>query len=150
MNTSQQNTAAPMRAGDHEQTLSQPIVSERDKERLEPYLRDGGTPPGFRLRQLIERARIVSPSAIPPDVVTMNSHVCIRDPRDGSVESFMLCYPDHDEDDGFALSVLSPLGASLLAAREGEQVSYPGARGVRTVQIESLEYQPERAGDLEL
>jgi len=127
-----------------------PVVNRLDKQRLQPYLDDNGMPPAYRLRRLLEAARAVDPAAVPPDVVTMNSRVEVRDPRDDSVETYLLAYPDHEGGEIVTVSVLSPMGAALLAASEGQEVVYPGARGMRRLIVENLVYQPERAGDLNL
>ena len=127
-----------------------PIVNRNDKKRLQPYLAESNLPTAHRVRQLLERARAVGPLRVPPDLVTMNSHLLVHDPRDDSTESYVLAYPDHLDMPGVTVSVLSPLGSALLGARIGDEVTYPGARGMRKVLIENLVYQPERSGDLDL
>lgn len=125
------------------------IVSSVDKERLLPHLASavaGG--PADRLRAILERAAVVPPRKVPHDVVTMNSRLAIRDPRDNAIETYVLSYPDCNPPG--AVSVLSPLGSALFAAREGEAVEFMGARTTRRVIIEHIEYQPERAGDYDL
>lgn len=127
-----------------------PIVSEVDVQRLKRYLEGSSTPVTRRLQQVLSVAEVVPPGEVPPDVVTMNSQVSIRDPRDGGIESYILSYPDHDTEDDFGVSVFSPLGSALFAARVGREVAFPGARGTRRVFVERLDYQPELAGDFEL
>lgn len=119
-----------------------PIVSTFDILRLEPLLL-GCTidAPVLRLRSLLERARKVPPPRVPPDVVTMNSRVRVRYFGEGEPEAFDLAFPDSNAG---GVSVLSPLGAALLGAREGESVEYPGGRVTRQITIEQIEYQPER------
>ena len=117
-----------------------PIVSTLDTARLEPLLSGSWIdPPILRLRALLERAQKVAPARVPPDVVTMNSRVRIRYPVDEESESLDLAFPD-----ATGLSVLSPLGAALLGAREGESVQCAGGRVSRCVTVERIEYQPER------
>lgn len=122
---------------------TQPIVSKVDIERLQPLL-DGtfADAPVLRLRSLLERARVVDPEQVPPDIVTMNSQVLVQYSGEGSAESLVLAYPDATEAD--AISVLSPLGAALLGAREGESVTRVGASKARNVTVERIVYQPER------
>lgn len=117
-----------------------PIVNKLDSARLEPLLSGSGLEePVLRLRSLLERAKIVAPPRVPPDVVTMNSRVRVRYPGDEEAETFDLTFPDST-----GLSVLSPLGAALLGAREGESVQWAGSRVFRRVTVERIEYQPER------
>ena len=126
-----------------------PIVNQIDKTRLEPQLPAGLVyGPASRLRDLLDRALIVPPEKVPADVVTMNSRIVVRDPAGDVVDTYVLAYPG-SESDG-ALSVLSPLGSALFAAREGERLSYMGAKCLRNVVLEKIEYQPERAGEFDL
>lgn len=121
---------------------ARPIVSTLDSARLEPLLSPHVfDAPALRLRALLDRARKVKPHRVPPDVVTMNSRVRVRYPADEEAEAFDLAFPDSEPD---TLSVLSPLGAALLGAREGESVMCAGGRLSRRVTVERIEYQPER------
>lgn len=119
-----------------------PVVSTLDYTRLQPLLEGPHLDaPLWRLRTLLERARRVAPRRVPPDVVTMNSRVLVHHPGDNEPEAYDLCYPDADSR---GLSVLSPLGAALLGAREGESVECAGDRVSRRVTVERIAYQPER------
>ncbi|MBN8597262.1 MAG: GreA/GreB family elongation factor [Planctomycetes bacterium] len=121
---------------------TRPIVSTLDIARIEPLLLGSWTDaPVLRLRSLLERARKVAPPRVPPDVVTMNSRVRVRYPGDEEAEAFDLAFPNSDAP---GLSVLSPLGAALLGAREGDIVECAGSRVSRRVTVERIEYQPER------
>lgn len=121
---------------------SQPVVSSLDSSRLRPLLEgpyiDAAV---LRLRGLLERARTLAPRRMPPDVITMNSRVLVRHPGDEAPETYDLSYPDSESG---GLSVLSPLGAALLGAREGESVECAGGRVSRRATVERIEYQPER------
>ena len=119
---------------------TRPVVSTLDSTRLEPLLSSSWTDaPVLRLRSLMESARKVAPPRVPPDVVTMNSRVRVRYPGEDESEALELTFPDAG-----GLSVLSPLGAALLGAREGESVECAGGRVSRRVLVERIEYQPER------
>lgn len=119
---------------------SRPIVSTFDSHRLEPLLSSFTIDaPVLRLRSLLDHAKKVAPARVPPNVVTMNSRVRVRYPGDDEAEAFDLVFPDSD-----GLSVLSPLGAALLGAREGQSVACAGSRVWRRVTVERIEYQPER------
>lgn len=119
---------------------SRPIVSTFDSDRLEPLLSSSTIDaPVLRLRSLLDHAKKVTPARVPPDVVTMNSRVRVRYPGEDEAEAFDLAFPDSD-----GLSVLSPLGAALLGAREGQSVACAGNRASRRVTVERIEYQPER------
>ena len=52
--------------------------------------------------------------------------------------------------DAEAVLVTSPLGAALLASHEGDEIRWISPRGPRRVIVESIVYQPERAGRFDL
>lgn len=125
------------------------VVSRLDRLRLEPHLTATAPHgPALRLRALLRRAEPVAPERVPPDVVTMNSRVAVRDGRGDGLDVYVLAYPEYEG--SRAVYVLSPLGSALLGAREGDKVEYMGANGTRRVVLETIEYQPERSGDLDL
>jgi regulator of nucleoside diphosphate kinase len=135
---------------------SELVVTATDLERLRemtralrstrhPFARYAGD-----LEAELGRARVVPRSDVPPDVVTMNSTIRIRDQRSREVEEFTLVYPaDSDILDG-RLSVLAPLGLAVLGARAGDVIKWDVPAGVRTFKVEKVLYQPEAAGDLHL
>jgi regulator of nucleoside diphosphate kinase len=126
------------------------LVNRLDRTRLETHLADPAAhgPAASRLRELLDRAVSVAPNRVPPDVVTMNSRVIVRDGRGDEAEVYVLAYPEYNGPR--PVYVLSPLGAALLAAREGDRIQYMGAIGARSAVVEAIEYQPERSGDLDL
>lgn len=125
------------------------IVSEIDASRLRPHLEArSDDPPSSEVSRRLNLARIVNPVDVPPNVVTMNSRVVIQYPHGPSEDRYVLTYPDRDINGG--MSVLSPLGAAVFAAREGEEVTFMGARTSQTVVVKAIEFQPEREGILDL
>ncbi len=124
-----------------------------DSERLRILLATARTPGSKlnvcldRLQRLLEAADIVVPRDIPRDVVTMNSKVRLRDDETGQDMALSLVFPaDAAQDvdpEKYNVSILSPLGLSILGRRIGEWV---GAG----VCINDLLYQPEAAGDFHL
>jgi regulator of nucleoside diphosphate kinase len=132
------------------------VVTAVDRMRLRDMvraLRMVGDPFRSHLRELtdaLDRAAVVTPAQVGPDVVTMNSCVGGRDPETGRPERFTLVY--HGESGMFdsRLSVLTPMGVAALGARVGDVITFPIRRGIRRLRIERMLYQPEAAGDLEL
>ncbi|MFZ2872928.1 MAG: GreA/GreB family elongation factor [Phycisphaerales bacterium] len=121
---------------------ARPIVNSLDFDRLQPLLSGAYIDAAvLRLRALLDQARKVPPRRVPPDVVTMRSRVLVRHAGDDEPDTYELTYPDSDSG---GLSVLSPLGAALLGAREGDVVECAGSRASRRVAVERIEYQPER------
>jgi len=98
------------------------------------------------LQRELERACLIQPEEIPPDVVTMRSQVRLVDVN---TEQEMLCTLVFPEDalatDG-SISVLAPVGAAILGCSVGDVVRFQTPRAVRTLRIVEVLYQPEAAG----
>lgn len=125
-------------------------VSERDLERLENMLASlPHDEPGVdALRDELDRAQIVPPEAMPPDVVTMNSRIrFILEPAEREVE-MALVYPRDFTGLPDQLSVAAPAGIAVLGLTVGQHIEWcvSGRRAVRA-RIVDLPYQPERAGN---
>lgn len=126
-------------------------VSSYDLERLEGLLvrqRASASQEGTGLRSELDRARIVEPSEMPPDVVTM--HSTVRFAETGSEREFerTLSYPHEMQSGENRISILSPIGSALLGLSVGQQMDWE-VPGGRTAQVRILEviHQPERTGD---
>lgn len=127
------------------------VLSSLDADRLTRLL-DSLPDQAFLGRDDLEaelaRAEIVSPTEVPPDVVTMNSTVKFRI-ESSSREFFLtLVYPKDVDPKGGTISILAPVGSALLGLSKGDEIEWPnpGGRMLR-VRIEDVLYQPERAGD---
>ncbi|GKY89869.1 nucleoside diphosphate kinase regulator [Sinisalibacter aestuarii] len=72
-----------------------------------------------RLFDEIGRARIVSYSKMPRDVVSMGSTVTYRDESTGQEKSVTLVYPDEADIAKLRVSVMTPIGVALLGLAEG-------------------------------
>ena len=102
------------------------------------------------LENELDRAHVVEPSAIPHDVVTMNSQVRIEDVDTGMENIYTLVFPSDASISEKKLSILAPIGTALLGSRAGATVDWAVPAGMRTVQIKEVLYQPEAAGDYHL
>ena len=101
------------------------------------------------LRAVLDGAHILAESELPADVVTMYSRVRLLDAAGAEPRTVTLCWPaDADATTGF-LSVLSPVGSSLLGLRAGRVATWrtPDGREGRA-RIAEVLFQPEahRAG----
>ncbi len=113
------------------------------------YRRGDGSPtPGPALTHVLEGCAIVPSLQTPPDVVTMYSQVLLQDLASGKRSKLTLCYPaDAEPATGF-VSVLSPVGASLLGQRVGCVARWSTHAGVaRAAEILAILFQPEATGD---
>ena len=102
------------------------------------------------LRQRLRGARVVNPSRIPPNVVTMNSQVVLRNVDSGGRMTCTLAYPSEARASSRHVSVTRPLGTAMLGKRVGQIIRWPGGARDRRLRIQSVPYQPEAAGDMNL
>ena len=109
----------------------------------------GGAPEHARdLAELIDAAEQVRPQEIAPDVVTMLSKLRVADPATGAERSITLCSPPEADAAQGMISVLSPLGTSLLGLRVGEVARWRGIDGkTAELVVRAIEFQPEASGD---
>lgn len=123
-------------------------LTEADHARLAPWVH-GAAPAGFDttpLERLLESARRVAARDIPPDIVTMNSQVVLAWPA-GRHKQLTLCYPEDADPSLGLVSVLSPVGASLLGLRVGESARWCTPLGERcTAEVIAIPFQPEAHG----
>ncbi len=115
------------------------IVTQADRLLLE-VLR-----PHAELQSELERAIVVSPEAVPPDVVTMNSRVVYSDETSGLQRVVTIVFPgEADAADG-KVSVFSPIGTALLGLSVGQAIDWDFPDGSRRrLRVDELVHQPER------
>ena len=127
------------------------FVTEGDMERLRHLLDPVGTPLSrdqehlVMLEEELDRARVVSPSQVPEDAVTMNSKVRVKDMDTGNDATYTLVFPrDADIAQG-KISVLAPIGTAILGYRVGDVIDWRVPGGRRRLRVEEMLYQPEAA-----
>ena len=101
-----------------------------------------------QLADWLESAEVMSSRAAPGDLVTMNSRVEIVDVHTHHRQVLTICYPGDAEPAAGLISVLSPVGSSLLGLSVGDVASWltPHGEGC-AAQILAIQYQPEAVGD---
>lgn len=126
------------------------ILTSQDLDRLERLLDalPASTFPGkTELRTELDRAEVVEPQDIPPDVVTMNSTVRFA-LESGEEFSLTLVYPKDADGSADRISVLAPVGSALLGLTAGERIEWPRpGGGTLKVRLVEVVYQPERVGE---
>jgi regulator of nucleoside diphosphate kinase len=131
-------------------------ITEFDRERLEKLIAAAEESDGHERKDLdslageLDKAEIVSPKDIPPDVVTMNSKVVLRDLGTSEKMTYVLVFPGDADIDTGAISVLAPVGTAILGYAKGDVVEWAVPSGTRRIRIEEVLYQPEAAGHLDL
>ncbi|MBM3545715.1 MAG: nucleoside diphosphate kinase regulator [Alphaproteobacteria bacterium] len=75
------------------------------------------------LGQELERARVVPPREVASDIVTMGSRVVFKDDA-GEMHDVTLVYPEDADIERGKLSVLTPVGASLIGLKVGQSIQW--------------------------
>ena len=102
---------------------------------------------GAELFELLEEAEVIPAESVSRDVVTMNSTVAFDDAGNGTIETVTLVYPEHANAGRRLVSILSPLGRTLLGVRAGERVSFrTPAQNMRSVRVREVVDQPDVGG----
>lgn len=123
-------------------------ISTLDYERLELLLQHLPAKDQQRLylQAELEKATVVDPVELPPDVISMNSRIQLKLSSNDEIRELQLVYPKDIREDNPQLSVLAPVGMALLGRRQGDliQWSYLGTEG--KIEVIRLISQPEREG----
>ena len=100
------------------------------------------------LADLLAGAEVMKSRAVNADVVTMYSRVEVVDAHTRRRQVLTICYPDDAEPAAGCISVLSPVGISLLGMKSGEIAKWLTPTGEEcAAEIAAIQYQPEAAGD---
>ncbi|MBP7936074.1 MAG: nucleoside diphosphate kinase regulator, partial [Phycisphaerae bacterium] len=102
------------------------------------------------LQSELDHARLVSSEAVPPDVVTMNSKVRVRDLESGEERIVTLVFPEHADPAVGKVSVLDPVGTAILGYQVNDEIQWTGSKTKLRLRIEEMLYQPEASGDRHL
>lgn len=131
-------------------------ITEFDIERLEELM-DGAKKTYLRdiddlnkLEEELEKFKIVNPREIPPDIVTLNSRVRLRDLDADREMVVTLVFPRSANLAEGRLSVASPIGTAILGYAAGDVIEWQVRAGKKRIRIEEILYQPEAAGDFHL
>ena len=131
-------------------------VTEFDLERLKKLLADAqrtkyrGSEYLTKLQMELDRAKVVKPKKVPSDVITMNSTVTVVDLDTGKEEVYTLVFPEDANAGQGKISVLAPIGTAMLGYEVGDTFEWEVPAGKRRLQVKSILYQPEAAGDYHL
>lgn len=125
------------------------ILSELDHARILGLMRRTSLSEAQKhaLDALLDAADVVPVRDIPPDVVTMNTRLRLHAEGEAAPRDITLCYPEDANAEAGQVSLLSPMGASVLGHRVGGEAEWLLPTGaLRTARILALHFQPEAAG----
>ncbi len=127
------------------------ILSSLDLDRLYALidtLPQSDLPGIEELEQELSRAKVVEPTEVPDNIVTMNSTVRFFVETTQKEFELTLVYPKDIDANGKCISILAPVGSAMLGLAIGNQIEWPKpGGGVLKVKISEILYQPERSGD---
>jgi regulator of nucleoside diphosphate kinase len=93
----------------------------------------------------LNRAKIVAPREIPPDVITMNSRAELEDLDTEERMEFTLVFPSDANIEEGRISILAPLGTAMLGYRVGDEFEWVVPYGQRRLRVTAVQFQPEAA-----
>jgi regulator of nucleoside diphosphate kinase len=130
---------------------SEIVVTEFDENRLRNLL-DGAWRWNARdrthvdhLESELDRAQVVPPADVPPDVVTMNSEIAVRDVDSNDEMIFAVVFPSNANVNRGKISILAPIGTAVLGNRVGDTIEWNVPGRTRRLRIERVLFQPEAA-----
>ncbi|MDD5371133.1 MAG: nucleoside diphosphate kinase regulator [Anaerolineaceae bacterium] len=106
-----------------------------------------GSPYLKQLAKELDRAVIVQPQEIPPDVITMNSTAVLLDIDTGEEMRYTLVFPEAADITQGKISILAPIGTGMLGFRVGDSFEWDTPGGKRVIRVEKVLFQPEATGD---
>lgn len=121
-----------------------------DRERASTI---GALPQALRaLLDLLDTCDVVPAAAIDRRIVTMRSRVLLQHHASDTRRVVTLGYPeDAPPGEGEKISVLSPMGVTLLGARTGQVATWRGPQGEHhQATVCEVMFQPEAQGDFRL
>ena len=141
-----------MNSGEEKRTI---YITEFDYERLSALIKQVNPKSRDKLHlqkltEELERGEIVEPQEIPPDVITMNSKVRLKDIDSGEEAIYTLVFPHNANIEQNKISVLAPIGTALIGYRVGDIITWEVPSGVKQLRVEEILYQPEAAGNYDL
>jgi regulator of nucleoside diphosphate kinase len=103
------------------------------------------------IRNALDMARLVPSRTVSPDIVTMYSQLLLEDCATGRRFRMTLCYPSDAQPSAGFISVLSPVGASVLGLPVGSTARWVSPTGDEgAAEVIALLFQPEASGDYTL
>jgi regulator of nucleoside diphosphate kinase len=98
------------------------------------------------IKYYLKHAKLVDPSDIQPNVITMNSTFSLINIGNGKKEIRSLVFPDEQHNDETKINIFSEIGTQVLGSSIGTVIK-AGPRENKYYVIEEVLYQPEAAGD---
>jgi regulator of nucleoside diphosphate kinase len=98
------------------------------------------------LLRLVDEAEVVPGPEVGADVVTMYTQFEMEDEH-GDRRMLAVCYPEDAEPSTGFVSVMSPLGSSVIGLAPGDEFEWRTPGGWSRGRIAAIVFQPEATGD---
>lgn len=126
------------------------LINRLDAERLQRLIDDASAKDqavADMLENELSRGVVVDPQEIPENVVSMNSQIQFTDLTRDKQMIRTLVYPHALSSTADGLSVMAPIGASLIGLKVGDIIDWPLPNNSQTLlRIDAVLWQPEREG----
>ncbi len=120
------------------------LITEKDFLRIKHTLSFQKSTEFENLVLELDRAKIISDTEVPPNLVTMNSKVKFLNVSEEKEMVITLVYPSEANFAEGKISVLASLGAALIGLRVGQEITWQFPDGKKkTLKILEIVYQPE-------
>lgn len=124
-------------------TAEDRTLTELDHRRLGLLIHDDTHP----MAAVLQEAELTPSREVAADVVTMHSRLRLTDLDSGQALTLTLCYPADAEPARGFVSVLSPVGMSVLGLRVGDVARWRLPNGWQgAARVQAIEFQPEASG----
>jgi len=97
----------------------------------------------------LDKAQVVEPQLIPPDVITLNSTARLIDQETTEEMIYTLVFPEDADVSKGKISILAPIGTAMLGYKVGDTFEWDTPGGKRLIHVEEILYQPEASGDFQ-
>src|SRR4030043_1580157 len=130
------------------------VFTRHDYDRLKRIIDDKDTVADLdektvdTLKHDLEHSQLVEPTDVRPNIVTMNSKICLKNIGNGRKQIYSLVFPGESATES-ALNVFSCIGTQVLGSTIGTVIKTNPVEDQYVV-IEEILYQPEAAGDYHL
>jgi len=136
--------------------MSNIILNRLDYQRIRKNISDARLSKSIsaaeaeRLINELNSAKVVEPTEIPDDVVTMNSVVKITFVNTNKQLKLAIVYPGQADIKENKISIFSPVATALIGYRAGDLIDWVVPAGMTKIRIDEIVYQPEASGDYDL
>ena len=135
--------------------MNQPqiFITTKDAQKLRELIRNAfhsnyrGSEYLKKLEEEIEKASVVEPDQIPPDVITLNSTARLIDQNTDEEMLYTLVFPEDADVSKGKISILAPIGTAMLGYKTGDTFEWDTPSGVCIFRVKEILYQPEASGD---